>query len=185
MTTTQTLKIFTIIKNIIFQGIVAIGVVLYWRGTWYLLDNFSNLNNLLKTGIESLIICIIIILIIIIISLFIPNKLNKIISKLFQYLLIFLFAIVNVAFWRGIWLITDYLLFINNFKLSFICSIIIGLFILGLFQSWSSMLAPPILYISDKDNETYKILLDTAFTLKNIFYNNDDDEKRSDSDNDI
>ena len=169
--TKRSLYVFiSFLKTVILHGLIGIGVVMYWRGNWYLFDTLTTdrHDNILRSGIESVIIAISVSLIVAFIWFWIPkswliqddemdkNGLNSpIIAKLFQYLLLALFGFSSVAFWRGIWLLCDHFLFPNHFQLSSIVSIGIGLLILSIFESWSSIIASPIVYVSDTDKQIY------------------------------
>ena len=140
-----------------------------WRGVWYLLDDFTH-KNLLKSSLQSLILSAVIPLIITLIWIFVPQKCSN--NTILRYILILSFSVLNVAFWRGIWYLCDYVinLFTNNFKLSYWCTICGGLLILGIVQSCTSIIAPPVLYISDKDNEFYaNELYRKAITIQTIY----------------
>ena len=52
-------------------------------------------------------------------------------SKVVQYLLIFLFGYTNVAFWRGIWYLLDVFLFPDHLLISSLVSMAAGLLVLA------------------------------------------------------
>mmetsp|Transcript_58555 Transcript_58555/g.93094 ORF Transcript_58555/g.93094 Transcript_58555/m.93094 type:complete len:223 (-) Transcript_58555:71-739(-) len=166
-----------IIKNLT----VCVGVVMYWRGSWYLMDfsaEYLHLHGVAQDSIQSFTIGLMIPLLITLIWFWIPKSVlvvdtktcsNGIARKTLQYLLVLLLAFTTVAFWRGVWYFCDYVLFADNMPLSFSLSIGIGLIILLSLQSWSSLLAPPIVFLSDKDDAAYSQFCDIAYTLRNLY----------------
>ena len=165
-------------KNILLHSIGGTGCVFFWRGTWAVFDYFADVDDqLLRTALISLGISVIIPLVVALIWLCLPNE--AISLKLRQYILIILFGIESVSFWRGIWYLQDALLFPDDPKLSFGLSIGAGLVMLGIVQSWSSILAPPVFFVSDQDPVLCSTIFQNALAFRNLCNHHNKDENQN------
>ena len=178
----KTMSIWTLLRSIGHHVIVGIGVTFLWRAMWHSLDygvDLDDKESKLQSVLISIAISVIIPLSVAIIQWihslhcksgggrlsrngssvgikgFLSESGAK--SKILQYVLILLFAISNVAFWRGFWYLMDLTIFPNNELVSIATSAVAGFIILGLLQNVSSILSVPLAApLSDKDGEIQK-----------------------------
>ena len=178
--------VFGIVQTNILRILSGIGVVMYWRGMWQLLDSFAGdlsvLDNVWRSALQSIVLSAVIPFVTALYlywscipsSCLISTKSyqskHKFLKKSFQYALIMLLGFASVAFWRGIWMLCDYALYPNDSQISFIISIVAGLLTLAVLQSCSSAIAAPIVFVSDKDSDFYiNELHQTATVFKRIY----------------
>ncbi len=53
-TCTERTPVHLLLGRFLHKALVAVGVVFYWRGAWYLLDDFVFPGNMLKTSLATI-----------------------------------------------------------------------------------------------------------------------------------
>jgi hypothetical protein len=148
-----------IVNNALFYIIISLGVVMYWRGTWVLMDMYIYPEDMKKSGwisaeigyggfamaaaiqglsrdrkysiLEG------------------KNYKSKLLLGFYNYIVAFL----GVNCWRGIWLLQEVYLLENDKKSSAWISHGLGTVLLFILLHFQSTFAAPLLILSEYDND--------------------------------
>ena len=147
-------------KNALFYVIVSVGVVMYWRGTWVLMDVYLYPDDMKASGWISALIGYVGFAIIVMLQILSARDKStpwfdgktwksKVTLGLYNYIVAFL----GVNCWRGIWLLQEVYLLEDDKKSSAWISHVMGAILLCILLHFQSTFAAPLLVLSEYDNE--------------------------------
>jgi len=150
---------------VISYAIIGGAVVLFWRGSWGLLDAFLFPTSKMKSSVACLVIGFCLMLLCfgtrgILLWIFKPSTKTKTLpariceicaDRLWTYLL----ALVAVFAWRGVWIAWDVLVYPSSPVLQSLIAKLIGLTVSILMYSMRSLIAPPGITVHDDQPWTF------------------------------
>lgn len=142
----------------LFYVLVSVFVVLYWRGTWILLDIYLYPEDLTKSAVYSVAMGYVGFILLLLpqmsSSSFSSEKQNANSTKSYfvetVYTLFGGFVAVNS--WRGVWYLADDYIFVDNRELSGWVSVFLGVVVLCMIAHFQSVLAAPMTILSDRSD---------------------------------
>eukprot|EP00730_Choanoeca_flexa_P012679 TRINITY_DN4513_c0_g1_i1.p1 TRINITY_DN4513_c0_g1~~TRINITY_DN4513_c0_g1_i1.p1 ORF type:complete len:200 (+),score=15.97 TRINITY_DN4513_c0_g1_i1:58-657(+) len=139
------------LQDVLLTITVGIAVLFFWRGAWTLFDQYLLPNDTAASAWYSLLAGTLVAVVAMMLQLYlVPEvKIKRWKGFIVLRMVILLYAVAGVAFWRGVWYLQDEYLLTDNPEASSWTSVAIGAGVLLCMNSLRSVVAAPFFTAQD------------------------------------